>query len=156
VILGVSFRPPEFNRDLCEKETIAFHLLSDVDRAVMKRYGVWNEKDDCAQRVTFLIDKEGVIRRVERKVEPATHGKDLIDLVDARKSGMLLYGALCLRCHGEDGKSDSYPNVKRLDGIGNRLADDKLWAATIANGLVDVSSLTEKDRQALIVFVSGL
>lgn len=156
MILGVSFRAPEFNRELCEKETIAFQLLSDLDRAVIKKYGVWNEKDDCAQRVTFLIDKSGIVRRIERKVEPPTHGRDLVNLVESRTGGRRLYDALCARCHGSDGRSDSYPNIKRLNGIGNRLSDDKIWEGTIANGLVDLSSLNEKDRRSLVVFVSGL
>jgi thioredoxin-dependent peroxiredoxin len=78
-VLGVSWRPVEFNKDLCDKEGINFALLSDPDRAVIKRYGVWNEKDNAARRVTFLIDPQGVIRDIDREVKPQDYGKTLVE-----------------------------------------------------------------------------
>ena len=79
VVLGVSWRPVEFNRELCDKEGINFALLSDTDRAVIKRYGVWDEKDNAARRVTFLIDREGIIRDIDRAVKPEDYGKTLTE-----------------------------------------------------------------------------
>ena len=45
---------------------IAYPLLSDMHREVVKKYGVyWLELNAC-YRATFVIDKQGVIRFVER------------------------------------------------------------------------------------------
>jgi peroxiredoxin len=69
----------EFNKELCDKEGINFALLSDPDRAVIKQYGVWDEKDNAAKRVTFLIDAKGVIRDIDRAVKPEDYGKTLAE-----------------------------------------------------------------------------
>jgi len=41
---------------------LPFDLLSDWDREVSKRYGVFNFRQRVANRVSFLIDKKGIIR----------------------------------------------------------------------------------------------
>ena len=48
----------EFKRQL----EIPFDLLSDWDRTVMPAYGAFSERTKIANRWSFLIDKEGVIR----------------------------------------------------------------------------------------------
>jgi DNA-binding Lrp family transcriptional regulator len=157
VIIAVSFQDVEFNKDLCAKEGLSFHVLSDPDRDVIKKYGVWNEKDDCAQRVTFLIDKDGFIRRIERKVNPETHGKDLHSLMKQWLTGKAVYSVHCARCHGDDGNAENYPFAQKLGGIGNRLTTPKeIIEATRAAGLVDLETLGEAERQALAIYVAGL
>lgn len=157
MILGISFRPPGFNKDLCEKETIAFQLLSDEDRAVMKRYGVLNAQDNCAQRVSFFVDKEGVIRAIDREVKPATHGQDLVKLVKQWLEGKQRYQAACERCHGPDGgDTRGYPNIKSLKGIGNSHTESEIIELTAATGVVDVATWSEEARQALAKYVKGL
>jgi peroxiredoxin len=81
VLLAVSARPVEFNRELRAQEGLSFPLLSDPDRSVLKKYFVWNQKEGSAEPVTFLIDKDGFIRRIERNFNPATHGQELIEVV---------------------------------------------------------------------------
>jgi alkyl hydroperoxide reductase subunit AhpC len=45
---------------------ITYPLLADVHRDVVKRYGVhWPELNAC-YRATFVIDKQGILRFVER------------------------------------------------------------------------------------------
>ena len=45
---------------------ITYPLLSDMHRDVVKRYGVhWPELNAC-HRATFVIDKQGTVRFVER------------------------------------------------------------------------------------------
>ncbi len=80
-ILAVSWRPVEFNKGLCDKEGINYALLSDPDRAVIKRYDVWDEKDNAAKRVTFILDADGVIRDIDREVKPEDYGKTLVERV---------------------------------------------------------------------------
>lgn len=156
VILAVSFRPVAFNKDLCAKESLSFHVLSDSDRAVIKKYFVWNEKDDCAQRVTFLIDKGGVIRRIERKVNPDTHGEDLIGLMKKWQKGRVIYDIHCVRCHGDDGNATNYPNIKALGGVGVRLTEKQILEATAAAGIVNLDLIRKPDLEALAIYVAGL
>lgn len=157
MILAISFRPPEFNKDLCEKESIAFQLLSDEDRAVIKRYGVFNAQDNCAQRVSFLVDKEGIVRAIDREVKPVTHGKDLVKLVKQWLQGKQLYQGACARCHGADGSDTQiYPNIKSLKGIGNRHSETEIIQLTASTGIVNVAAWSEEARQALARYVKGL
>ena len=157
VVLAISFRSVEFNAKLCTKEGLSFHVLSDLDRAVIRKYGVWNEKEDCAQRVTFLIDKDGWIRRIERKVRPETHAEDMIDLIRKWKSGRAIYSVYCARCHGDDGNETGYPDIKKLGGIGNRLTTPaQITKATAASGLVDLDAIGQKNLEALAIYVGGL
>jgi alkyl hydroperoxide reductase subunit AhpC len=157
IILGISFRPPSFNKDLCEKESIAFQLLSDEDRAVIKRYGVFNAQDNCAQRVSFLVDKEGVIRAIDREVKPATHGQDLVKLVKQWLAGKQRFQAACARCHGADGgDTASYPNIQTLKGIGNRHSESEILEMTASSGFVDLAGWGEEARHALAKYVKGL
>ncbi len=45
---------------------ISYPLLADVHRDVVKRYGVhWPEINAC-YRATFVVDKQGIVRFVER------------------------------------------------------------------------------------------
>ena len=50
--------------------------LSDPDKSVEKAYGVLAPAG-YAQRWTFVIDREGTIRAIDKKVNFASHGKDL-------------------------------------------------------------------------------
>ena len=153
---GVADRPG-FDGDLGAKEGLSFFVLSDNDRSVTKRYGVYDAQNDCARRITFLIDKNGFIRRIVRQINPATHGRDLVELVRRWQLGESIYRDLCARCHGADGNAtDLYPNTKPLGGIGNRMSDDEIVKATIASGFVPETVLRKDEWQALAVFVSGL
>jgi len=48
----------KFRKDL----RLPFDLLSDWEREVSRNYGVFNIHEKVANRVTFLIDKKGIIR----------------------------------------------------------------------------------------------
>ena len=79
VVLGVSRDPVPRLRAFADKYGLAFPLLSDEDHAVAEAYGVWVEKSMYGrkffgnERATFVIDGEGVVREVLRKVKPAEH-----------------------------------------------------------------------------------
>ncbi|HEV7459518.1 MAG TPA: thioredoxin-dependent thiol peroxidase [Solirubrobacteraceae bacterium] len=79
VVLGVSRDPVSRLRAFAEKYELAFPLLADQDHAVAEAYGVWVEKSMYGrkffgnERTTFVIDAEGVVREVLRKVRPAQH-----------------------------------------------------------------------------------
>ena len=45
---------------------ISYPLLADIQRDVVKRYGIhWPELNAC-HRATFVIDRQGMVRFVER------------------------------------------------------------------------------------------
>ena len=79
VVLGVSRDPVERLRAFADKHALDFPLLSDADHAVAEAYGVWVEKSMYGrkffgtERTTFVIDGEGIVREVLRKVKPARH-----------------------------------------------------------------------------------
>jgi thioredoxin-dependent peroxiredoxin len=66
------------------KLALPFTLLADPDHATAEAYGVWVEKSMYGrkymgvERSTFVIDAEGTIRKIMRKVKPATHASELL------------------------------------------------------------------------------
>jgi peroxiredoxin Q/BCP len=79
VVLGVSPDPPAKLRRFADKYGLAFTLLGDEDHSVAEAYGVWVEKSMYGkrywgnERTTFVIDPDGKIASVLRKVKPAEH-----------------------------------------------------------------------------------
>ena len=82
-ILGVSRDSGESHRKFIEKQNLNFTLLSDPGHQVMEEYGAWGEKNLYGKksmgviRSTFVINEDGVIEKVYKKVNTATHGEDL-------------------------------------------------------------------------------
>jgi peroxiredoxin Q/BCP len=66
-----SVDPVDTNRKFAESLDVDYPILSDPDKSVAKAYGVLNEKGGYANRWTFYIDKEGIIRAIEKKVNAA-------------------------------------------------------------------------------------
>lgn len=64
-ILGISVNKPAANRDFAQKLGLAFPLLCDPDKQVTRRYGVLSFFR-VARRTTFVLDRQGVIRRIDR------------------------------------------------------------------------------------------
>ncbi|MDY6951227.1 MAG: redoxin domain-containing protein [Thermodesulfobacteriota bacterium] len=60
VILGASKDSMKTNRRFAEEHGIGFPLISDSDKAIRRRYGTG--------RLTYLIDKEGVTRFMQKGV----------------------------------------------------------------------------------------
>lgn len=81
VVLGVSPDPVRSHVKFKEKYDLNFPLLADEDHAVSELYGVWKEKSMYGrtymgiERSTFLIDEEGRIAEVWRKVKPRGHSE---------------------------------------------------------------------------------
>ena len=79
VVLGVSPDAPKKIAKFDEKYGLGFPLLGDEDHSVAEAYGVWVEKSMYGrtymgnERSTFVIDPDGKIKEVFRKVKPAEH-----------------------------------------------------------------------------------
>ena len=87
-VIGVSKDTVEKHRKFSAKYDLGVTLGSDPDGAVIERYGSWVEKTLYGRnymgidRSTFLI-RDGVVRRVWRKVKVAGHAQQVLDAVRA-------------------------------------------------------------------------
>jgi thioredoxin-dependent peroxiredoxin len=79
VVLGISPDPVAKVERFHDKHNLDFDLLADEDHAVTDAYGVWVEKSMYgrkywgAERSTFIVDPDGKVAEVLRKVKPAEH-----------------------------------------------------------------------------------
>jgi peroxiredoxin Q/BCP len=85
VVLGVSPDQVKAVSKFDLKYGLGFPLLADSDHAVADAYGVWVEKSMYGrkymgnERTTFVIDAEGKIEQVLRKVKPGEHDELVLD-----------------------------------------------------------------------------
>ncbi|MBI1737858.1 MAG: peroxiredoxin family protein [Acidobacteria bacterium] len=64
-VFGISIDAPPSNAEFAKKLGVTFQLLSDMTRKVSKDYGILNDQMQFANRTTFVVDKEGVIKHIE-------------------------------------------------------------------------------------------
>jgi peroxiredoxin Q/BCP len=80
-VIGVSPDAPKSHRKFADKFGLPFTLLADTDHALAEACGVWVEKSMYGktymgvERTTFLLDAEGKVEEVWRKVKPAGHAE---------------------------------------------------------------------------------
>jgi peroxiredoxin Q/BCP len=90
VVLGISTDDESSHVKFKEKHSLPFTLLSDPDHEIADRYGVWGERKFAGktymgvERSTFLIDPEGRVAKVMRRVKPATHAELVLDALQAK------------------------------------------------------------------------
>ena len=63
-VIGVSSDSPATHRAFAEKHRLPFPIISDHDRALRKLFGVPNPLGVIPGRVTYVIDRQGVVRLV--------------------------------------------------------------------------------------------
>jgi len=86
VILGVSADNVDSHGQFCTKESLTFRLLADPGKEMISSYGSLMPNGAMAARNTFLIDPEGVIRKVYTKVNPGSHSQEVLaDLAELQK-----------------------------------------------------------------------
>ncbi|HEY6547103.1 MAG TPA: thioredoxin-dependent thiol peroxidase [Vicinamibacteria bacterium] len=84
VVLGVSGDSLPSHEKFKAKYKLNFPLLSDPDKAVAKKYGAWGEKVLYGKktvgmiRSTFVIDGEGVVRKVFPRVRVDGHADQVL------------------------------------------------------------------------------
>ena len=83
-ILGVSTDSVSSHQAFVQKYQLNFPLLADEQKEVAQRYGALNEKG-TASRMTYLIDKSGVIRRIIPNVKVDGHSEELQRAIRALK-----------------------------------------------------------------------
>ncbi|MBP9751892.1 MAG: thioredoxin-dependent thiol peroxidase [Candidatus Moranbacteria bacterium] len=89
VVLGVSVDPMKKHAKFVEKYSLPFTLLSDEEKMVVERYGVWGKKKFMGReymgtmRTTFLIDPKGKIAKIYENVKPDAHAEEILSDVKA-------------------------------------------------------------------------
>jgi thioredoxin-dependent peroxiredoxin len=85
VVLGISPDSVAKVKAFHEKYDLDFPLLADEGHAVANAYGVWAEKSMYGktyfgnERTTFVIDSDGRVAHVLRKVRPAEHDELVLE-----------------------------------------------------------------------------
>src|SRR3970040_3038794 len=82
-VLGVSVHPCPSQGAFARELGLNFPLLSDWPRyETAKAYDVWRDNINIAARVTYVIDKEGVIRGVvESETDMEVHSREALRIV---------------------------------------------------------------------------
>jgi thioredoxin-dependent peroxiredoxin len=89
VVLGVSADDLSSHQKFADKYGLSFPLLADTDTTVSQLYGVWKEKNMSGKtymgvnRETFLIDKDGIVRKVWPKVKAAEHAQEVLETIES-------------------------------------------------------------------------
>jgi peroxiredoxin Q/BCP len=85
VVLGVSPDDVASHGKFRDKFSLNFPLLADAGHQVAERYGAWREKTNYGktsmgiQRSTFVIDGEGKVRKIWKKVNVDGHDQQVLD-----------------------------------------------------------------------------
>ncbi len=79
-VVGVSIDSVQSHREFADAYNINFDILSDFDRKVSASYGVLGERNGTpiAQRTTFIIGQDGIIKEVFSGVDVNIHGDQVI------------------------------------------------------------------------------
>jgi peroxiredoxin Q/BCP len=92
-VIGVSTDSPESHGKFAEKHDLTVLLLSDPDHKVVAAYGAWKPKTFFGKEIlgterdTFLIDPEGRIAEVWRRVSVKGHAEAVKEVLLAREAG---------------------------------------------------------------------
>ena len=84
-ILGISKDSPASHRKFTDKYALRVRLASDPDGTVCEAFGTWIEKSMYGrkymgiERATFLVDRDGVVKRVWRKVKVPGHAEEVLE-----------------------------------------------------------------------------
>lgn len=86
-VIGVSTDDEKSHKKFETKYSLPFPLIADADKQIVEAYGVWVEKNMYGKtymgtaRTTFIIDGEGVIKKVIEKVDTKNASQQVLDLV---------------------------------------------------------------------------
>lgn len=89
VVLGVSVDDEKSHQKFKTKHSLPFPLIADTDHKVVTDYGVWGEKSMYGKnymgisRTTFVIDKQGIIEHIIKKVDTKNATKQILELVES-------------------------------------------------------------------------
>lgn len=89
VVLGVSVDDEKSHQKFAAKHSLPFTLLADTDKKIVEAYGVWGEKNMYGKkymgtnRTTFVIDENGVIAHIIKKVDTKNSTAQILELLNS-------------------------------------------------------------------------
>jgi peroxiredoxin Q/BCP len=81
-VLGVSTNSAESHDRFATNNELTFPLLADTDAKIAEAYGVLRSFGKMAERATFLIDREGVVRAVWPRVSITGHTGEILGKIE--------------------------------------------------------------------------
>ena len=91
-VVGVSPDSVESHQRFKQKYGFEFPLLADVDKKVCQSFGVWVQKSMFGkkymgvQRATFIIGKDGIVKKVWPKVSVSSHAEEVLTALQQLQS----------------------------------------------------------------------
>ncbi|HYE78005.1 MAG TPA: peroxiredoxin [bacterium] len=80
-VFGVSTDDAASHDAFCQKYNLNFPLIPDPDKAISQQYGVLGDHG-YANRVTYLVDRDGVVRQVWPQVNPQGHAREILQAIN--------------------------------------------------------------------------
>ncbi|HQS04622.1 MAG TPA: thioredoxin-dependent thiol peroxidase [Daejeonella sp.] len=86
-VLGVSTDDEKSHQKFITKYSLPFSLIADTDKKIVEAYGVWEEKNMNGKkymgvaRKTFIIDKNGLIKKIIDKVDTKNSSGQVLDSI---------------------------------------------------------------------------
>ncbi len=83
-IIGVSADSAESHKKFIAKYKLPFPLITDPERKIINKYGVWGKKKfmgreyDGINRTTFIISENGLIEKVITEVKTKDHADQIL------------------------------------------------------------------------------
>jgi peroxiredoxin Q/BCP len=81
VVLGVSKDSISSHQKFADKYSLPFPLLADTDATVSQLYSAYGFMG--VHRKTFLIDKDGIVRKIWHKVNAAEHAQEVLETIES-------------------------------------------------------------------------
>ncbi len=87
-VVGVSPDGFESHQKFIAKYNLAFNLIADPDKEIINKYGVWGEKNMYGKksmgllRTTFVIDEEGKIQHIFKRVKTKDHTNQILEKIN--------------------------------------------------------------------------
>lgn len=84
-VLGVSTDDEKSHLKFIGKHNLPFSLIADTEKKIVEAYGVWVEKNMYGKkymgvaRKTFIIDKNGMIRKIIEKVDTKNSSAQVLE-----------------------------------------------------------------------------
>ena len=75
------------NRRFAQDLGLTFPLLSDFNREVSTKYGILNTQRSFAVRTTYVIDKSGIVRRIDQGNEAIDPSGAKLECARIKKEG---------------------------------------------------------------------
>jgi len=88
-VLGISADGVKQQAKFREKYGLTMRLLADIDKKVASAYGVYKEKNMYGKKVmglertTFIIGRDGLLKKIFPKVKVDGHTEEVIQALDA-------------------------------------------------------------------------